>query len=308
MQASPVVNSTGNGWDLAVKIDNQSSLANMSGGTVTVQEPAKDLSATAYTKRDSEYLYMAVRMTDNTHFNNNPAGDSWKGDSIQFAIDPGRSIGPGDLGWNENGIALNSDTNTVMKTGGIGGNNLAHSPVAIQRSGSETFYELAIKWTDILPSGMTDSDVTSAGYTITGLIGGTVPQSQMTATASSTQEGDTPASNAIDGSAGTFWDSQYSPGLELPQWITLDLGGTYKVNKVRYLPRGSISNRRILTYIVYVSTDDENFTKVADNGTWANDAAEKTAEFAETTTHVRQEALTTASINANIAELNVDYE
>jgi hypothetical protein len=262
VRTSPVVNSAGNGWDLAVKIYNPNSLEPMSGGTVTVLQPAdmagsypfapiapnssstikipapsisidtplfikvqvdrddgfsqliernisaltsvkadqpiqidgvinalewnnaasftlnqasqvrlitdwggpEDLSATAYTKWDSDHLYMAVRVTDNTHFNNYSPGDSWKGDSIQFAIDPGRSIEPGKLGWNENNIALNSVTNAVRKIGGIGGNNLLNSPVSIIRNGNETVYEMALKWTDILPDGMIPSSENSIGF------------------------------------------------------------------------------------------------------------------------------------------------
>ncbi|MFC3797963.1 sugar-binding protein [Cohnella sp. GCM10012308] len=262
VHASPVVNAAGDGWDLAVTIDNQNSLATMSGGTVTVLEPASmagtfafgpiapnsgatvaipasslskdtplpvkvrvdrddgfsqliernmsaltavkanqpividgvlgsaewshaesfaldqasqvrlmsdwggtaDLSADAYTKWDAEHLYLAVRVTDNTHLNNNPPGDSWKGDSIQFAIDPGRSIEPGKLGWSENSIALNSETNAVMKRGGIGGNNLQNSSVAVHREGTQTVYEMAIDWSDILPAGMTPSAANAIGF------------------------------------------------------------------------------------------------------------------------------------------------
>lgn len=262
VQAAPVVNSAGTGWDLAVKISNQNSQVSMTGGTVTVLEPADmagsaafapvtpnssttvkfpapsinsettmpiklrvdrddgftqtiersissltavkanqpividgningdewnnalsftldkasqvkliadwggpdDLSAVAYTKWDSDHLYLAVSVTDNTHLNNYLPGDLWKGDSLQFTIDPGRSIAPGKLGWSENGIALNSATNAVMKTGGYGGNDLANSSVSIKRNGNKTEYELAIKWTDILPSGMLPSSGTNLGF------------------------------------------------------------------------------------------------------------------------------------------------
>lgn len=264
VHASPVVNDSGNGWDLAVTIDNQDALGTMSGGTVTVLEPAdmagtftfapiaphssttlaipapslskdtplsikikidrddgftqliernisaltavkaqhpivvdgvinaaewsntelvaldqasqvrlmtdwggtEDLSAVSYTKWDLEQLYLAVQVTDNTHYNNNPPGDAWKGDSIQFAIDPGRSIEPGKLGWSENIVALNSDTNAVMKRGGIGGNNLHNSSVAIHREGTQTVYEMAIKWSDVLPAGMTPSSANAIGFSL----------------------------------------------------------------------------------------------------------------------------------------------
>ncbi|MGO4370861.1 sugar-binding protein [Paenibacillus sp. MCAF20] len=133
---------------------------------MTDWEGTEDLSAVSYTKWDLEQLYLAVQVTDNTHYNNNPPGDAWKGDSIQFAIDPGRSIEPGKLGWSENIVALNSDTNAVMKRGGIGGNNLHNSSVAIHREGTQTVYEMAIKWSDVLPAGMTPSSANAIGFSL----------------------------------------------------------------------------------------------------------------------------------------------
>lgn len=264
VHVSPVVNAAGDGWDLAVTIDNQNALGPMDGGTVTVLEPSdmagtlpfapvaphssttlvipapslskdvplsvkikvdrddgfsqliernisaltavksnqpitvdgvigaaewshaesfvldqasqvrlmtdwgglEDLSATAYTKWDAEQLYLAVQVTDNTHINNNPPGDAWKGDSIQFAIDPGRPVEPGKLGWSENIVALNPETQAIMKRGGIGGNNLQNSSVAIHREGTQTVYELAVKWSDVLPAGMTPSAANSIGFSL----------------------------------------------------------------------------------------------------------------------------------------------
>ncbi|GIH01979.1 hypothetical protein Rhe02_00460 [Rhizocola hellebori] len=49
-----------------------------------------------------------------------------------------------------------------------------------------------------------------------------------TATASSTENGGSPASNAVDGNGGTRWSSQFSN----PQWIRVDLGATAQVNRV----------------------------------------------------------------------------
>jgi cytochrome c len=49
------------------------------------------------------------------------------------------------------------------------------------------------------------------------------------ATASSTESATYPASAAVDGSATTRWSSAFSD----PQWIQVDLGATYTVNRVR---------------------------------------------------------------------------
>src|SRR4051812_36274501 len=63
-----------------------------------------------------------------------------------------------------------------------------------------------------------------------------IPQSQMTATASSVKTGNE-ASKAIDGNNATLWHSQTYPVIPMPQSITLNLGGTYNVSKLRYQPR-----------------------------------------------------------------------
>lgn len=64
-----------------------------------------------------------------------------------------------------------------------------------------------------------------------------IPYWQMKATATSEQAGADVAKNAIDGNPSTMWHTDWSLSDPLPQSITLDLGGTYDVNKVSYLPR-----------------------------------------------------------------------
>ena len=79
----------------------------------------------------------------------------------------------------------------------------------------------------------------------------------MTATATSQETAgeNNAASMAIDGNPETFWHTKWDKSDVLPQSITLNLGGTYKINKVAYLPRQSGSNGIITGYNVYVSTD-----------------------------------------------------
>ncbi len=135
----------------------------------------------------------------------------------------------------------------------------------------------------------------------------TLPQSQMTATATSqeTSGGNNAASMAIDGNPQTIWHTKWDKSDVLPQSITLNLGGTFNINTIAYLPRQSGSNGNITGYNVYVSKDGVDFAKVA-SGTWANNSAEKFATFTPTNaSYIKLEA--TAGVNgwASAAEFNV---
>ena len=132
----------------------------------------------------------------------------------------------------------------------------------------------------------------------------------MTASATS-QHGGYEANKAIDGNVNTMWHTDFAgifnqPSVSLPQSIMLNLGGTYNVNALHYLPRqdGSLYGT-ILSYRVYVSTDGSRFTQVA-AGSWADDHAEKTATFAPTkASYIRLEAVSGHLKYASAAELNV---
>ncbi|MFD0619578.1 discoidin domain-containing protein [Paenibacillus sp. GCM10027629] len=134
-----------------------------------------------------------------------------------------------------------------------------------------------------------------------------IPQSQMKAAATSeeTSSGNDRASNAIDGNPQTMWHTKWDKSDVLPQSITLNLGGTYQINQVAYMPRQSGSNGIITGYNVYVSTDGVTFTKAA-SGKWADDSTLKYAAFAPIdAAYVKLEA--TAGVNgwASAAEINV---
>jgi DNA-binding beta-propeller fold protein YncE len=134
-----------------------------------------------------------------------------------------------------------------------------------------------------------------------------IPQSQMKATATSEElvgENDA-ASQAIDGNPSTFWHTKWDKSDVLPQSITLNLGGTYDINKLAYLPRQTGDNGIITGYNIYVSTDGTNFTKVT-SGTWSSSHDEKIATFPKVSaSYVKLEA--TAAFNgwASAAEINV---
>ncbi|NQX67245.1 discoidin domain-containing protein [Paenibacillus alba] len=106
-----------------------------------------------------------------------------------------------------------------------------------------------------------------------------IPQSQMTATATSNHSGNQ-ASNAIDEDPSTFWHSEWDPMANLPQSIILDFGNTYVTSKLRYVPRqdGEV-NGNITAYGLSISADGSSFTPIA-NGTWKDDSSEKNAVYA----------------------------
>ena len=131
----------------------------------------------------------------------------------------------------------------------------------------------------------------------------------MTATATSVASG-YEVSKALDGNNGTFWHDDFTCGNcppPLPQSITLALGGTYSISTIRYLPRqDGYMNGTITTYNVYVSSDGISFTKVVSNGSWAQDATEKTASFSPVSgAYVRLEAVAGVGGYASAAEINV---
>ena len=65
--------------------------------------------------------------------------------------------------------------------------------------------------------------------------------------------------HAIDGDLQTRWTA-----LGMPQWITLDLGGTHLTSKTR-ISFFNYNAGRIYNYSVMVSLDNENWTTVANN-------------------------------------------
>jgi O-glycosyl hydrolase len=134
-----------------------------------------------------------------------------------------------------------------------------------------------------------------------------VPQSQMTATATSQQPG-YEAGKAIDGNCGTMWHQSFSPYTPPPQSLTLDLGGTYDTLALVYQPRqdGNV-NGVIVDYEIAVSADGETFTAAAD-GTWAGNATTKTAEWPVTSArYVRLTARNGVNGHLSAAEVDIAH-
>jgi hypothetical protein len=74
------------------------------------------------------------------------------------------------------------------------------------------------------------------------------------ATASSTESASYPASYAVDGNTGTRWSSAFSD----PQWIQVDLGSSYAINRVRLNWEAAYAN----AYSIQVSSDAVNWTSI----------------------------------------------
>ncbi|WP_188114752.1 S-layer homology domain-containing protein [Paenibacillus sp. B2(2019)] len=133
-----------------------------------------------------------------------------------------------------------------------------------------------------------------------------IPQSSMTATATSEETGKDEARFAIDGDPLTMWHTKWDKSDVLPQSITLNLGDVYKVNRLSYLPRSTGGTSGIITkYNVYVSMDGTNFTKVT-SGTWPFDTRLKQVTFDPIKAqYIQLEAIEAYNGWATAAEINI---
>ncbi|MET7403924.1 discoidin domain-containing protein, partial [Dactylosporangium sp. NPDC005572] len=103
-------------------------------------------------------------------------------------------------------------------------------------------------------------DLDSYTFIGTGVAGTTPPNGGQDlaqgrpVTVSSTEAGANVAANAVDGNPATRWSSTYSD----PQWITVDLGQPYALNRVRINWENAFGR----AYQVQVSNDNSSWTSV----------------------------------------------
>ncbi|WP_164716252.1 S-layer homology domain-containing protein [Paenibacillus whitsoniae] len=141
--------------------DQNKNIANWGGET--------DLSGKGFLKWDRRNLYFGMEVQDDIHVQQGTGGDMWQGDSIQFAIDTGRSGGIGSAKNNEFGIALGEQGPFVWRWLAANGKTVGEMTsvqAAVYRSETATTYELALPWSEILPEGSAPSEGDIYGFSM----------------------------------------------------------------------------------------------------------------------------------------------
>ena len=78
--------------------------------------------------------------------------------------------------------------------------------------------------------------------------------------------------NVLDYDEDTYWHSNWSTSTEMPQWLIFDLGDTYELSDITFLPRVGSSNGDIFEVEVFVGETQDSMTSV---GTFKFDHSEK---------------------------------
>ena len=123
-----------------------------------------------------------------------------------------------------------------------------------------------------------------------------IPNSRLSATASSRQNNGEHENKALDGNANTMWHT-YWDGSDKELWINIKIEGGAKLSKIEYMPRqDNSSNGRITKALIQTSIDGENWTTVGNDVIWANDKSTKTfiLETPTQANYVKIKALETA--------------
>ncbi|MDP2668718.1 MAG: LamG-like jellyroll fold domain-containing protein [bacterium] len=201
----------------------------------------------------------------------------------------------------------------LPKTMVAGGNN--NNPLIIGANGAKAyFFKGSIDDVRIYSRILTPSEIQTLCNMGTGgcpVTPSLIPQSQMSiASVDSEQSTCCLATNAIDGNTATIWHTQYTPtSPPHPHQITINLGGSYSVVGLKYLPRQSGGqNGTIISYNVYVSTDGVTWGSAVSSGSWPADTTEKIATFsAKTGSFVKLVANSEIGGNAwtSAAEINI---
>ncbi|MEK4295513.1 glycosyl hydrolase family 95 catalytic domain-containing protein [Paenibacillus sp. FSL R5-0914] len=203
-------------------------------------------------------------------------------------------------------------TNNTANQGGIELTFDASKAVTVTgNSFKESDVDKKINFNRMIPG--TDSVEATQGFIVTRTNDYTpavtdpndIPQSEMTASSTSNRSGNE-ADNAIDGNPSTIWHTEWDPMADLPQSITLDLGNTRIISKLKYLPRqNGEQNGNITSYVLSTSLDGTTFKQFT-SGSWDDDSTEKIAEFAPVASrYLRLTAIEGHGGLASAAEINI---
>jgi F5/8 type C domain len=127
---------------------------------------------------------------------------------------------------------------------------------------------------------------------------GLVPRTSLSIASFDSQETvgeNAPATNAIDGNPSTYWHTAWaSASPPPPHQITINLGASYTVSNLTYLPRqDTYLNGTIGQFEIYLSQDNVSFGSPVATGTWPYTRAAKTAQWSgQTAKYVRLREIT----------------
>lgn len=139
---------------------------------------------------------------------------------------------------------------------------------------------------------------------------GKLPQTGWTSAACSVHS-EGPIAEAHDGDPGTYWHQNWSSDTAITgehHWYEVTLPAAKKINRLFYLPRQDSANGRILGYSIEITKEDGSTQTVIDHAAWANNADQKTAEFAAVMAKkIKLKIHQSEGSHATIAELNLGY-
>ena len=137
---------------------------------------ASDQSAKAYAMWDEENIYFCWDVTDDKFYQDQEDFYTWQGDSIQFGVYMGSgdeyiALGEANQNFTEIGIAKTPKGCQAYRYGAQDSNKHQNGLVpeddydlAIEVDGNRTVYELAMKWSSLLPDGITPKANTRLGF------------------------------------------------------------------------------------------------------------------------------------------------
>ncbi|MDH6365920.1 MULTISPECIES: glycoside hydrolase family 97 catalytic domain-containing protein [unclassified Breznakia] len=107
-----------------------------------------------------------------------------------------------------------------------------------------------------------------------------IPLKNLIASAGSAQNGEG-ADKAIDDQVGSNWHTSWNGDVRENMYIDITINGDYEVDGLKYLPRQTGNNGKIIDYVILVSEDGSEFKEVA-NGTWDETTSWKLVNFEKT--------------------------